>query len=95
MYMVGHKNPSMYVDVKLLGSLGQPVRVSSDIRIGREADLTVDTTLYHMDGKPSWTESASSRHLKLDRCKVSSQDVNCPDERSLEELDGNRVRLSP
>jgi|TARA_B110000240_G_C13429704_1_gene423137 hypothetical protein len=66
MYMVAHGNPAVYVDIKLTRALGQPMRVSGDIYIAGEADLTVDPTLYHMDGKSCWTESVASWHLNLD-----------------------------
>jgi hypothetical protein len=63
--MIGHKNPTMYMNVKLSHSLGQPVRISRNICVAGETDLTVDTTLNHMNGNPGWAESKTSGHLKL------------------------------
>ena len=76
------------MDFKFFGSLGQPVGVSGHICIRSETDLAIDTTLYHMNGKSSWAESELSRHLICNaHVGCEDEDVNCRDERVLQELD--------
>ena len=53
---------------------------------GNFLDLTVNATLYHMDGESRWAESASSGHL-ICNSHVECEDVNYPGEGSLQELD--------
>ena len=65
MDVVGHKDPAVYLDVKLVCALGQPICVSGDICIAGKADLTIDATLNNMDREPGGAESSASWHFCL------------------------------
>jgi len=66
--VVGHKDPAVYLDAKLVCALSQPICVSGDICIAGKADLTIDATLNNMDREPGGAELDAETLATLTNC---------------------------
>jgi hypothetical protein len=65
MYMIGHKHPPMYLNLKPGGALAQPMRIGGNVGVAGEQCLTIIATLNDVNRNSDWAVPSAPGHTAL------------------------------
>jgi len=89
--MICHKNPAMYLNLKPIGCIAQPMGIGSNIGVAGKQFLTIIATLNDVYRDSDWTVSSAPGHTTLHMsvnftlCSHAKAILNtaiCPEHRS-------------